>query len=305
MIGIVILNYQTWEATRECIDSIVNHSPTVPYQIILVDNASENQPAYDLQALLREHRIIYLPNARNLGYNAGNNVGIAKALELGCDSILISNNDIRYHAGAIQIMEKYLREHPGVGIVGPKILDRNGVVQRDSMFRRTGLKEKYLVRTRMNAIFRRSHQSYFGFDRDYEKRQEDAYALLGCCFMMSAECAGAVTPLDEYPFLYEEELILGIRMEQAGYQTVYEPAAVIEHLHGESTRRCKAFSYGHNIRSELYYCREYLHAKRWQVRPLYWYRVALYLARCVPYADFRQKWSWFRQITREELRRYT
>lgn len=304
MIGIVILNYQTWEATRDCIESIAANPPTGRYQIILVDNASPNKPEYDLEELVARHNVIYLHNEVNKGYNAGNNVGIARALELGCEFILISNNDVQYHPGAIQTMRDYLQQHPGVGIVGPKVIDCNGIVQRDSIFRRTGMREKYLVRTRIHAICRNRYRSYFGWNRDYDKRQEDAYSVLGCCFMMSAKCAGDVTPLDEYPFLYEEELILGIRMEEAGYRTVYEPAAVVSHLHGESTGRCKAFSYGHNVRSELYYCREYLHAKAWQVRPLYCYRTALYLLRCIRIRDFRQRWRWYCKVTGEELRLY-
>lgn len=302
MIGIVILNYQTWNETRRCVESIYENPPQEKYRIILVDNASGNQPEYDLDQFIERYHILYLCNQQNLGYNAGNNVGIAKALELGCDAVLISNNDICFYPDSIRKMKQYLEHHPQVGIVGPKILDRNGRVQKSNLCRKTGLKEKYMVRTRAHAIFRRSYASYFGFDRDYNQTFE-VYAVLGCCFLMSADCARAVTPLDEHPFLYEEELILGIIMEEKGFRTVYHPDAVIEHLHGESTKRHRAFSYAHNIRSEIYYCRHYLHVSRAAILPLYWYRVLLYLARCLRYQDFREKWKWFRQMTKEELHR--
>ena len=180
--------------------------------------------------------------------------------------------------------------------------NKNGEIQKSNLCRRTGMKEKYLVRTRLNAIFRKEYATYFGFDRDYNTTFE-VYAVLGCCFLMTRECAQKVTPLDEHPFLYEEELILGIQMEQAGYHTVYDADAVIEHLHGGSTKNVKAFSFAHNIKSEIYYCKAYLKASNAAIYPLYWYRVGLYLIRCLKYQDFREHWKWFRQITREELKK--
>ena len=130
------------------------------------------------------------------------------------------------------------------------------------------------MRTRLHAIFRRSYRTYFGFDRDYDGTFS-VYAVLGCCLLLSRTCAEAVTPFDEYPFLYEEELMLGIRMEERGFRTVYHGAAVIE----------------------------YLGMRKWQILPLYWYRVALYLARCARYGEFRDFWGEFRAMTGEELRR--
>ena len=80
MIGIVILNYRNWEETRRCVESIAMHPPDDVYRIILVDNASGNAPDYELRLFLERYHIIFIRNRRNLGYNAGNNVGIARAL---------------------------------------------------------------------------------------------------------------------------------------------------------------------------------------------------------------------------------
>ncbi len=300
MIGIVILNYRNWEDTKRCVESIFRNPPKDVYKIILVDNASNREPDFELSSFLEAYQIVFVRNARNLGYNAGNNVGIRLALELGCSHILLSNNDVCYLPRSIQTMSDYLSGHSKAGIVGPKILDRNGQVQKSNLCRKTGMKEKYMVRTRANILFRRQCRTYFGCDRDYEQIYR-VYAVLGCCFMMSGRCAQAIMPLDEHPFLYEEELILGIRMEEQGFATVYHPGAVVRHLHGGSTRQQKAFAFAHNVRSEIYYCRKYLHAAKWQIYPLYLYRVLLYLARCFRYKDFRRRWRWFLKMTGEEF----
>lgn len=301
-LGIVILNYNNWEDTVRCVESIWKNPPQVSYQILLVDNASTVPMSGKMEKIVSCKQILLIKNKENRGYNGGNNVGIKKALELGCQGILLTNNDVCFTQGSIQELWEYARNHPDVGIVGPKIVDGEGKVQRSNLCRRTGMKEKYLVRTRLNAVFRKSHHTYFGFDRDYDSTFP-VYAVLGCCLLLTRKCAKAVAPFDEYPFLYEEELILGIQMEEQGFQTVYHGKAVIEHLHGGSTRRVKAFSYAHNIRSEIYYCRKYLKMGKWQILPLYWYRVALYLVRCLGYSDFRRFWKKFVALTGEELRK--
>ncbi len=300
-IGIVILNYRNWDDTKRCVISIDRNPPEMDYRIFLVDNASDNAPDFDLLSFTEKYRIVLIQNKKNTGYNAGNNTGIAKALQEGCGYILISNNDVRYFPGSIQAMKDCLDMYPEAGIVGPKILDQNGRIQKSHICRRTGMKEKYMVRTRANVIFRKSYRSYFGLDRDYD-RPFEIYAAAGCCFMMSRQCAEAAVPFDEHPFLYEEELMLGIRMKRLGYRTRYEPKAVVEHLHGASTRYQKAFAFTHNVRSEIYYCRKYLHAEKWKIYPLYWYRVLLYLARCLWRKDFRQNWRWFLKTAGEEFK---
>lgn len=300
MIGIVILNYENWQDTNRCIKSINRNPPRENFQIILVDNASKSVPKYNLEEFINTYHVIFIRNKKNFGYNAGNNVGIKKAQELGCSFILISNNDVLFKKNTIQVLCDFLKSNPEVGIVGPKIFDREGCVQKSNLCRKTGMKEKYLVRTRANIIFKKEYETYFGFDRNYDEIFQ-VYAVLGCCFMMSKSCADAVTPLDEYPFLYEEELILGIKMEQKNFVTIYNPNAVIEHLHGASTKSVKAFSFAHNVRSEIYYCRKYLNAGKISIYPLYWYRVCLYLGRCVKYSDFRKGWRFFRKLTKKEL----
>ena len=97
----------------------------------------------------------------------------------------------------------------------------------------------------------------------------DVYYVLGCCFAFSIKFAEEVLPLDENTFLFEEELILGIASERAGYRTVLIPEAIVTHRHRGSTRHASAFSMMHSIFSEIYYCRSYLRAPLWKILPLW------------------------------------
>lgn len=77
-------------------------------------------------------------------------------------------------------------------------------------------------------------------------------------------------------------------MEKKGWKTVYDPNSVIHHLQGNSTEKVKAFAYTCNICSEIYFCRQYLNMKKWQILPLYWYRSVLYGLKMLRYQDFRK-----------------
>lgn len=301
MVGIVILNYINWEDSYHCIKSILKTTKNISFKIYLVDNCSPNKMTNNIKLLLEQYDTIeFLSAKKNLGYSAGNNIGIARAKKEKCKAILIANNDVRFTKDSIEKMFYYLQEHKEVGIVGPMILDQNKKIQKQNLCKKTRLKEKYLVRTRLNVLFRKQYREYFGLNKDYRKTFE-VFAVLGCCFMMSDICAEQVTPLDENTFLYEEELILGIRMEESKLKTIYFPESIIYHLHGKSTENVRAFAFQCNVESEIYYCKKYLDTSIYKIFPLYLYRVLLYFIRCVKYEDFKKNRKQFIFMTYRSL----
>lgn len=297
MIGIVILNYINWEDTVQCIKSILESECRVHYHIYFIDNDSPNNMPDSVRELLQEENISFFKSVENRGYSAGNNIGIKKALLDGCDSILVTNNDVRFEKNSIDRMHTCLTSSSDIGIVGPKVLNENGEIQKNNLYMHTGLCEKYLVRTKLNIFFRRKFRKYFGLDLDYNCNHE-AFAVSGCCYMMGRECAETITPFDENVFLYDEELIIGLEMQRSGYKTLYISSSTISHLQGNSTKNVKAFSFIKMVCSEVYYCRYYLKAENWKIYPLYWYRVLLYIFRCFKYNDFRKNWVNFRKETK-------
>ena len=114
-----------------------------------------------------------------------------------------------------------------------------------------------------------------------------------------------IAPFDERTFLYEEELIIGIRMDEAGLKTVYDPESVILHQHEKSTGgvRKNPEVYIYQICSEIYYCKKYLYMKNWQIMPLYLYRAAVYARYCLGNRRFREMAGTFLADTRKEFRK--
>ena len=258
MIGIVILNYETWDATLRCIKSIEKTENTESVRVYLIDNASSSDMPVALKQYINDHDVVYISSNENRGYAAGNNLGIRKALEDQCGYILISNNDIVYKKDSIETMCEFLKEKHG-GIVGPQVVDPQGKHQPSVAMVRTGMKEIFRFYTVLKCFQRKAMMKYQGMDQD-AGGQYPVYHVSGCCFLMNRKAAETLYPLDENTFLYDEELIIGIRMEQAGLQTWYCGTAVVEHHHGYTTQKNSAFMQKCIRESEQYYCREYLQA---------------------------------------------
>lgn len=279
MIGIVILNYEAWEVSLRCMQSIKKTVQKEPYRIYFIDNASKHPMPEKIKQFILEQSVVFLQAEENRGYAAGNNIGMKQALQDGCDVVLISNNDIIYRKRSIEELYYYLLKHKNIGIAGPKVVGIDGKIQPSAVSRKTGIKEIFQLYTVAKFVFRKQWNTYFSLDKN-NKKDFRAYHVSGCCFMMNRKTAEYLYPLDEHTVLYNEELIIGIRMEQAGIETWYHPYSVVEHHHGYTTKKVKPFMYQCIADSEQYYCREYLHAAKWQLWLLRQYRKLLYWVRC-------------------------
>lgn len=274
MIGIVILNYETWDVTLQCMESIMEAENEEMIRIYLVDNASTRKKPKEIDRFIEQHSVTYIEAAENRGYAAGNNLGICRALEDQCTYVLITNNDIRFRSAAIHRMKQLLESSDRIGIVGPQVVGLDGIHQPSVAMYRTGIREIFHFYTGFRCFHRKAMREYQGMDQD-AGGQYPVYHVSGCCFLMNRKAAETLYPLDENTFLYDEELIIGIRMEQAGLQTWYCGTAVVEHHHGYTTQKNSAFMQKCIRESEQYYCREYLQANKIILYILFGYRKIL------------------------------
>lgn len=278
MIGIVILNYETWDVTLQCMESIMEAENEEMIRIYLVDNASTRKKPKEIDRFIEQHSVTYIEAAENRGYAAGNNLGICQALKDQCTYVLITNNDIRFRSAAIHRMKQLLESSDRIGIVGPQVVGLDGMHQPSVAMYRTGMREIFHFYTGFRCFHRKAMREYQGMDQD-AGGQYPVYHVSGCCFLMNRKAAETLYPLDENTFLYDEELIIGIRMEQAGLQTWYCGTAVVEHHHGYTTQKNSAFMQKCIRESEQYYCREYLKTGVLQRCLLYCYRKTLQVLR--------------------------
>jgi len=188
-------------------------------QPIYVDNESSD----DSLAYLRDAfpEMIPLPSGGNLGYCGGNNVGITRALEEGAEYVLVLNPDtVVYDPGFITKLVDYMRAHPQVGKVGPKVyLHRAGVVQNTILFW---------------PSIADSVASFIGVSRTPKSADvtvpTEVPSLNGCCLLVRATAFREVGLYDAGFWGYVDEVDWDAQAERAGWKRHYVPVESIVHL---------------------------------------------------------------------------
>src|SRR5690554_7896405 len=102
-VSIIIINYNTLSLTRQCILSILEQTEDCSYEIILVDNASQ-EVGID-QLLILSNKIKLIKSSQNLGFAGGNNLGIYHA---SGEFILLLNSDTELRNNAIKIAKEVI-----------------------------------------------------------------------------------------------------------------------------------------------------------------------------------------------------
>ena len=123
-ISVVIANWNTRELLRKCISSIYEKTKKVRYQIIVVDNGSQDNSKEMLREEFPDVRII--ANKENRGFSRANNQGIRKSTGR---YVLLLNSDTEFNNDVLSIMVNFLDRHPNIGASGCKLLNTDRTVQ--------------------------------------------------------------------------------------------------------------------------------------------------------------------------------
>jgi len=219
----VILNWNGGAMVCDAVTSVLAVDPPTPH-VIVVDNASTD--GSDDEVERRFPQVTLLRNAVNLGFAAGNNVGIRHALEQGADCVLVLNNDALLDRPAVNAMVAALPEDPRRGLVVPKIY-----------FHTAGEGRRiWAAGARWRPFPPRVKMRGYG-ERDvgqYDRPGPVEYAT-GCALLVRRETFAAAGLLDESYFMYQEDYAFCDRVRAAGLTMWYEPCAVVYHHVSAST----------------------------------------------------------------------
>jgi GT2 family glycosyltransferase len=257
MIGFIILNYNTWEMTIRCVDSIFQTCKQ-DYKIYIVDNGSPNDSYHKLKEKYQGHSKVVVIQSENLGYAKGNNIGIRQAIKDGFDTITIANNDVIFLEDSIDRMYKYLENNQQVAAVSPYILSPEGDLQNLPSLKPVKTSDYLLYNTKLSkfASAKRKnqyHQEYYLTGDSIKDEPIPIYKFSGCCFMARSEMLVKIGLFDENTFLYYEEDILSQKMHKSGYKAYYLPDSKIVHHHGLTTGKDNLFVDTEMLKSEMYF----------------------------------------------------
>lgn len=216
-VSIIIVNYNTKKLTLNCLDSILRSKPKTSFEIIIIDNGS------DEKLKINNKKVTLIRNKINLGFAKANNQGIRLAKG---KCILLLNSDTLVKSGSIDDLYNFAMNNEAVGVVSPRLLNSDGSVQ-GSVFRlpTIGLafREYFLNQKRLT-------QKY----APVGKLAVEVEASVMAAFLITPLALGKVGNLNEKYFMYFEDLDYCQRIRKAGLKIYYLPSAEVTHLHGAS-----------------------------------------------------------------------
>jgi GT2 family glycosyltransferase len=238
-LGIVILNYNTRDLLRDCLRSL-QAARGLALDVIVVDNASRDDSV--AMARVEFPQIRVFASEINGGYAYGNNLALREYLARPDPprALMLLNTDTVVPPDSLKLMMDFLDAHPDAGVVGPKLLLRDGSLDlacrrsfptpEISFYRMLGLSKLFPKSKR----FGRYNLTYLD---ENETAQVDS--VVGAAMLMRTGALKQAGLLDEDFFMYGEDLDLALRIKQRGWNAYYYPRAEIMHYKRESSRQSK------------------------------------------------------------------
>lgn len=226
-LSIIILNYKTKHLLRLALKNLSGLGITVPYEIIVVDNASGDGSVEMVEELYPN--ITLIKNSKNSGHAQGNNLGITAAKG---KYVAIINSDIIFRSPEdISKIITYLEVNSDVAILGPKLLNADNTVQY-SCFRPYSTLTPIYRRTPLGRLSsaKRDLQRHLMSDFNHTAIQEVDW-LLGAALFIRRQVLEQHGMLDARFFLYFADYELCDRVKFYGHKVVYYPLVNIVHYH--------------------------------------------------------------------------
>lgn len=217
-VAIVIVNWNGWEDTIECLESLygIDYSN---YDIIIIDNHSKDDSVYKIKDRFIDKDFTIIENEENYGFAEGSNIGIRYALKyLNPKYILLLNNDTVVDKDFLEELIYAGENDTHIGILGPKIYyyDKPNVIWS------AGCKISWkLARGLQIGTGEIDHGQY--------DDQKEVEYVSGSAFLIKKEVIDVIGLMDKNYFLYFEESDWTLRADQSGYRSLYVPTAKIWH----------------------------------------------------------------------------
>lgn len=220
-VAVIIVNWNGREDTLECLESL--RGVDYPWRrALLVDNGSSDGTVAEVRERFPEVEVI--ETGGNIGFAAGNNAGIQRALDTGADAVLLLNNDTTVDPSFLTILTEALYRSPDIGAVNPTIYyydEPNMIWSAGGLIdERTGIA--------CQRCCNEAASGHLGPELDVD------YGV-GAALLIRREAIEAAGLLDQRFFLYYEETDWCLRAGDAGFRVVYVPQAKVWHKVSRST----------------------------------------------------------------------
>lgn len=226
-ISVIIVNYNSFDLTKQTIDSLNKYTSGFNYELIIVDNASQDGSGRKLAQEFKDDVVIF--NKENIGYGPANNRGLAVAKG---EYVLILNNDIIFSENSLGILIDYLKNKNEKILIAPRLLNADGTVQH-SVYSFQTLWLSFTTYFFLYKLFPKSKyfNRYYLINRGINEVTE-VETVTGAFMLFRKRDLLELGGFDEDYFFYGEDNDLCKRFKENGGKIIYYPHTSIIHLKG-------------------------------------------------------------------------
>jgi len=219
MLSVLIINYNTYIETINCIKSIIDSNlGNLKYEIIVLENNSKKN-IYKF----KKDNIKIWPLGKNYGFSKAINYGISKS---SYEYILSVNPDVTVCKNSIIKILSYFKDNDNSGVIGPKVLNQDLTYQYSSRRKFPYLNYIFFKFFLLDKIGFKSTYNYIDIPDDMTSKVD---SVSGCFFLTSKDVIKKIGLFDENFFLYFEDTDFCLRAKENGYDVIYYPESCVVH----------------------------------------------------------------------------
>ena len=231
-VSIIVVAWNVKKLVYDCLKSVYDQTEGIRFEVIYVDNGSEDGSVEMVKNEFPDVRII--ENNDNKGFIKANN----QAIEIAQGRyVLLLNSDTIVLENAIGKTVTFADTHPDAAVVGCKVLNPDRTLQ-NSCFMCPSILNLFLAATYLYKVFPRSR--FFGRERmtwwDFNDVRE-VEAVSGCFSLVRRTALEQVGSMSEIYFFYGDDIDWCYRFKKAGWKVMFTPTAQIIHYGGQNTKQ--------------------------------------------------------------------
>jgi GT2 family glycosyltransferase len=232
-LSIIVVNWNGGELLRRSLASVAAHPPCVPYEVVVVDNASTDGTREWLAAQGPPVRLI--ASRENEGFGRANNRAFAAT---DAPLLFLLNSDAEVHAGAIDALVETINSDGRIGVAGPRLINPDGTLQASVWRNPTTPFELLTTAFRLYKLMPRRLRGrlLLGYHWDHAHRRR-AELLSGAALLVKRKLIEEVGGFDERFHMYGEDTEWCLRIVRAGWWMMFEPKATVLHHGGQSSAK--------------------------------------------------------------------
>ncbi|HSW54547.1 MAG TPA: glycosyltransferase [Ignavibacteriaceae bacterium] len=247
-VGIIIVTYNSQKDIGRLLDSIIIQNYN-NLEVYVVDNNSADQTLDIIRTYQSKISIQIIFSRVNHGFARGNNIGIKRAIEDGCEYVFILNPDIELEEKCIDILTKRIESDEKIGAIGPIVLYGN---EPENVIQAYGVNANFRTQKKVGP---------FGNEKWTVNLPAEIYVdfVLGGAMMIRSSVLKITGLFEEDYFMYNDELDLAYRIKKAGFKTVCVRDAIVRHFHdfGNQNKTGYNIMYYYVIRNRYLYFKKF------------------------------------------------